>query len=381
MLNRWKVEDNGDGSVITSVGSPLSHSYWVTGVTSLAPDCHPLFPHGLVICGARDSLIRLYDMQGNLMKCLSGHEKPPISFSWTTDFHLVSGAWDGTARVWDLATGQNTLTLGGHENAVKVLCLTENETNEPNLLVTVSSGESVNRQPANFKLRVWSLLTGQQLITPIEDHAGSIRSVFRIPGTGFATTSNDGSVLVRSAIDLTGGSGGSVSTFLHPPQAGGEGFPPFILGGSAVDLSHITSNTLEKIGFVSCGEDGSVVVWRGSEMEQVIAHPTSVWDVCTIPPPNGVATGSANSGWYGSDIVTAGHDGVLRVFSSDPSRTGTALALALQADLDKEVQESIASKNQGPSAEEIAKAPKWEDCGSIPGTSEAQVIFIYLKFP
>jgi phospholipase A-2-activating protein len=377
MLNRWKVEDNSEGSVLSPAAAPLPHSYWVTGVASLSPDCHPLFPEGLTICGARDNLIRLYDLQGNLVKCLHGHDKPPVSFSWTSDFRLVSGSWDGTARVWDLASGENTLTLGGHENAVNVLCLTENETPEPNLLATVSTGESVNSQPANFKLRVWSLTTGQQVMTPIEDHAGSIRSIFRIPGTGLATTSNDGSVQVRSSLSLKGGSGGGggggVSTFLHPPQAGGEGFPPFILGGCAVDLSLVTTDPLESTGFVSCGEDGSVVVWKGGEMEQVLPHPSSVWAVSSLPPPAVSPRGSPAEGWYGSDIATAGHDGVLRVFSCDPARTSKPLALAMQEALAAEVAEAAARMNKGPSSEEIENAPKWEARGGLPGTSESQV--------
>lgn len=373
MLNRWKVEDGSEGSVLAPAAAPLPHSYWITGVASLAPDCHPLFPLGLTICGARDNLIRLYDLQGVLVKCLSGHEKPPVSFSWTRDFQLVSGSWDGTARVWDLVTGENTLTLGGHENAVNVLCLTENESSEPNLLATVSTGESVNSKPANFRLRVWSLVTGQQVSAPIEDHAGSIRAIFRIPGTGFATTSNDGSVQVRSSAK----SDTAVSTFLHPPQAGGEGFPPFILGGSAVDLSLLTSNPLEATGFVSCGEDGSVVVWRGGELQQVLPHPASVWAVGSLPPPGFAPKGSGLAGWYGSDIVTAGHDGVLRVFSCDPDRNSRPLSLALQADLEADLAASQARLNKGPSAEEIAAAPKWETRGALPGTSESQVTYFF----
>lgn len=372
MLCRWKVEDTSEGCILSPAAPPLPHSYWVTGVASLSPDCHPLFPEGLTLCGARDNLIRLYDRQGTLVKCLRGHEKAPVSFSWTSDFRLVSGSWDGTARVWDLATGENTITLGGHENAVNVLCLTESESSEPNLLATVSTGESVNSRPANFKLRLWSLATGQQVITPIEDHAGSIRSIFRIPGTGIATTSNDGSVQVRSFADLCKGTGG-VSTFLHPPQAGGEGFPPFILGGSAVDLSLLTSDPLETVGFASCGEDGTVVVWKGSEMEQVLPHPSSVWGVCSLPSPSSRAKGSSTSGWYGSDIVTAGHDGFIRIYSCDPMRTCNPLALMLQEDLDRDVEAARAKANQGPSQEEVEKAPKWEERGGLPGTSEAQV--------
>ena len=108
-------------------------------------------------------------------------------------------------------------------------------------------------------------------------------------------------------------------------------------------------------------------------MEQIIAHPSSVWAVSSLPTPGMSPRGSGSAGWYGSDIVTAGHDGVLRVFSADPVRTSRPLSLALQEDLARDVAEAAASRNKGPSAEEIAAAPKWEDRAGLPGTSEAQV--------
>ena len=369
VVNRWKVDESAEGTVLSSAAPPLHHSYWVTAVSSLAPDCHPMYPDGLVVCGTRDNVILLYDMQGNLLHSLSGHEKPPVSFSWTKDYNLVSGSWDGTARLWDISSCLNILTFGGHENAVNVLCLTENETVQQNVLATVSTGESVNSKPANFRLRYWSLTTGQLIRAPIEDHAGSIRSIFRIPGAGFATTSNDGSVQVRRSAD----SDDNVNTFLHPPQVGGDGFPAFVLGGCAVDLSHLTSNPLETVGFVSCGEDGSVVVWKGGEMEQVIHHPSSVWGVCTIPASGSHAFSCGSGGWFGSDIATAGHDGMLRIFSCDAERTSNPLALALQDDFEKDVKSAQAKLNKGPSEEDLAKAPKWENRYSIPGSSEGQV--------
>lgn len=35
----------------------------------------------------------------------------------------MSGSWDGTAKVWDVAGGVCAMTLGGHENGVCVLGL------------------------------------------------------------------------------------------------------------------------------------------------------------------------------------------------------------------------------------------------------------------
>jgi phospholipase A-2-activating protein len=287
-----------------------------------------------------DNVIRLFDLGGNLVGQLSGHEKPVISFSWTANFSLVSGSWDGTARKWNLQSFLCTLACKGHENGVHVLCL-DNET-----LVTVSTGEQVNNKPANFRLRLWSLANGQMLGQPIEDHGGPIRSVFAIPGIGFGTTSNDGTLSFRSA------DGQCVGVCTHDPQE--EGYPPFLLDGTAVYFPDTIG------GAVTCGEDGSVVVWKGTELYQSIPHPACVWAVCTL-------------GSQGTDIVTACHDGFLRVFSRNSALTEIPSAVELQCQFEIEVEAARMAKKRGPSQEEIQKSPKWENRMSIPGTSEGQV--------
>ena len=93
-----------------------------------------------------DSRIRVFDSVGNPLMELNGHQKGVISFSWTSDGRLISGSWDGTARVWDLNSGQCVLTLGPHENGVHVLGLPDGR------IATTSTGESVNDKPANFQV-------------------------------------------------------------------------------------------------------------------------------------------------------------------------------------------------------------------------------------
>ena len=67
-----------------------------------------------------DSKIRVYDTIGNPIAVLEGHTKGVISFSWTSDGLLVSGSWDGTAKIWhidvDIGKGICVKTLGPHEN-------------------------------------------------------------------------------------------------------------------------------------------------------------------------------------------------------------------------------------------------------------------------
>lgn len=172
-----------------------------------------------------DHAIRFFDAIGNPILLLLGHEKGIISFSWSTSGQLISGSWDGTARVWDFTqdsvSGQiianSTLKLGPHENGVHVLggC-------GGNTIVTTSTGESVNERPANFQIRLWNGSTGQQLGASIKDHGGSIRCICAVPGVGgFATGANDGCVNLRAS------DGSVIGSMFHPCQE--DGSPPFVL--------------------------------------------------------------------------------------------------------------------------------------------------------
>ena len=102
-----------------------------------------------------DTKIRVYDLIGNPLAELTGHSKGVISFSWSVAGHLISGSWDGTARVWKLSNENNMLTyqhlfsLGPHENGVHVLGLPDGR------ILTTSTGESVNDKPANFQVYIY----------------------------------------------------------------------------------------------------------------------------------------------------------------------------------------------------------------------------------
>lgn len=111
--------------------------------------------------------------------------------------------------MWNLLTNQCVHTLMGHENGVHVLGLPDS------IIASTSTGEAVNGKPANFRfhilkfilsritdlmcphrLRFWNADTGSLISPPIDDHAGSIRSIAAVSGIGgFVTTSNDGTVV------------------------------------------------------------------------------------------------------------------------------------------------------------------------------------------
>lgn len=111
---------------------------------------------------------------------------------------------------------------------------------------------------------------------------------------------------------------------------------------------------------VSCGEDGSVMVWQGTEPLQSIPHPSCVW--CAVALPHDQA----------GDFITCADDGYMRLFSRDPSRIAAADP-SLQDAFVTRCAEAKARKNPGPSAEDIAKAPSWMSAGSLVGSSDGQV--------
>jgi WD40 repeat protein len=171
-----------------------------------------------------DTYIRVFDSIGNPLLQLAGHAKGVISFSWTATGQLISGSWDGTARIWEFSGKPEEVVancvaiLDKHENGVQVLGLPDGS------VATTSTGESVNDRPANFKLRIWTprdWVTGSASIV-LSDHLGSLRSLAAVPGVmGFATASNDGSVCLR------GCDGTPIGSMFHAAQE--DGSPPFIL--------------------------------------------------------------------------------------------------------------------------------------------------------
>ena len=54
------------------------------------------------------------DSEGNPCMLFEGHENVVNSLSQSIPDEIVSGSWDGTAKIWDTATGKVKYTLEGH---------------------------------------------------------------------------------------------------------------------------------------------------------------------------------------------------------------------------------------------------------------------------
>lgn len=325
-------DGSGGQGVYYDIGDTLAdHSHWVVSLAALPPGIVPECPQGGLVTGCMDKVIRVYDLLGQRQRQLKGHDGGVISFSWTAAGQLISGSWDGTAKIWDVAAGVCVTTLGGHENGVCVLGFPDGK------VATGSTGRQDGGQVVDFQIRIWDQ-SGQQIKT-LREHSGPVRSLDLSPGVGFMSTSNDGTARLWSL------DGAALAVMPHPATR--EGQPAFVLQGCV-----LAGDAGES---VSVDESGGCVVWRGAESAQVLPHPSGLWCVCALP--NG-------------DFATGCQDHAVRVWTRAAERA--APAEVAQA-YDKGVIDGQTKAKQGPSAVEIAALPKWEERHSAAGKSEGQV--------
>lgn len=327
----WRRSQVGPGSF---EGSLLSRgSEYVNAVAFCPPSSN--HTDGLVVSGGKDTIIEVKNPrkeQGDhAERLLIGHAHNVCALDVSpTGEYLVSGGWDGQARVWNLQTWETQLTLSGHDGVAVwgVLALDEK---------TVVTGS------ADRNIRVFDLTKGKggevEAVATIHT-PDVVRALCRVPpthpsGADIASASNDGTIRLWK---LNGRQIGE----LH----GHESF--------VYSLTSLPTGEL-----VSAGEDRTVRVWKGLECSQTITHPAiSVWTVAAHPE-----TG---------DIVTGASDSIARVFTRRPDRVADKETL-------KEFEDSVkasAIPQQQVGSINKEKLPGPEFLQSKSGTKDGQVQMI-----
>ena len=122
-----------------------------------------------------------------LRHILTGHTDWVAAVAVSTDgTWLATACEDGTARIWDAATGQLRATLTGHTDHVRAVAIAPDGT----WLATASDDRTA---------RIWDAATGQLRAT-LTGHSGWVAAVAIAPdGTWLATASNDRSARIWDA--------------------------------------------------------------------------------------------------------------------------------------------------------------------------------------
>jgi WD40 repeat protein/energy-coupling factor transporter ATP-binding protein EcfA2 len=233
-----------------------------------------------IVTGGGDGTARVWDAaSGQELAILRGHEDVVANVQFSTDGrHVVTASWDGTARVWDAATGAELIILRGHQDRV----LDAQFSSDGTRIVTAGKDGTA---------RVWDASTGQELAALLGHKADITSAQFSVDGAHVVTASTDGSARVWEAV---------------------TGRQLFIFRGDATWVERAQfSPDGTRIIFVNT--ESKAYVWdvaAGRETAVLQGHEAEVRDAQFSPD--------------GVRIVTASNDGTARVWDA---ATGQELAV------------------------------------------------------
>ena len=137
----------------------------------------------LLASGSWDGTVKLWDLATRQsITTLDEHTGGVSSVSFSRDgMLLASGSWDGTVKLWDLATRQSITTLDEHTGGVSSVSFSRD-----GMLLASGSWDGT--------VKLWDLAT-RQSITTLDEHTGGVSSVsFSRDGMLLASGSWDGTV-------------------------------------------------------------------------------------------------------------------------------------------------------------------------------------------
>ncbi|KAJ1610008.1 hypothetical protein OJ253_1341 [Cryptosporidium canis] len=119
--------------------------------------------------GGLDKIIyRLSANNGSIVSEFKGHTSAVCNLKELSELNiLVSGSWDGSARIWDISSSTCKHILSGHQHAVAV-SITSQPNNVAHFLLTGSQNKS---------LILWKIPEVKQLKTVSNSHDDIIRSI------------------------------------------------------------------------------------------------------------------------------------------------------------------------------------------------------------
>ncbi|MGH7596200.1 MAG: eIF2A-related protein, partial [bacterium] len=260
---------------------------------------------------------------------------------------LATAGVNGTAKVWDVASKKVLLTLSGHNQTV-------------NSIAYSPDGKRLATASTDGKAKIWEASSGQALLT-LSGHTGEVNSVaFSPDGKRLATSSADGKVKVWDA--LSGAELRTISS--HTATVYSVAFSPdgkrlatasadwkskikiwdansgqnlLTISGHSGLVNSVAFNSDGKI-LATAGSDGKVKIWSaasGQELLTLSGHTAAVLGIAFSATGDRLATASADKKvkiWdasAGEEIfVLSGHSAAVKGVSFSPDRKRLATASA-----------------------------------------------------
>jgi WD40 repeat protein len=160
---------------------------------------------------------------------IQAHGDGTWALTYLSDDRLITGGWDATIAVWDVASGTiNGPRLAGHQFGVRSLVLS-------------ADGNTLASAGLDGTVRLWDLTARRSLGEPMQGHTGYVESVALSPdGRILASASGDATVRLWNVA--------ARAPLTRPLRAH---------QGSVWSVAFAPSGT----GLVSGGSDGKLVLW------------------------------------------------------------------------------------------------------------------------
>jgi len=191
----WDARTGEELLTLSSLEGDVWQAVWNSdGSRILTAGCGRRDAHGSCVEGTA----RVWDAEtGEELVTLSGHEGGVNQAMWNSDeSRILTTSWDNTARVWDARTGEELVTLLVHTSwAVRAVW-----NGDGSRILTVGCARKHTRGPClEGTARVWDAETGEELVTLLGHTDDVNQAVWNSDETRILTASRDGTARVWDA--------------------------------------------------------------------------------------------------------------------------------------------------------------------------------------